>query len=193
MLAWLRWVHWTARPLLALRAGPDALTALGLLLAIAVPFVVGQGGRWPLLGAALVGLSGLVDSLDGAVAVLTGRTTRWGALLDAAADRLSDAAFGAGLWALGAPGVLVAAAVGIGFLHEYIRARAAALGLPDVGAVTVAERPTRVVGAGMFLLAAGLYPGAATGWAIAGAIFGVGTGAVGLGQLLVVVRRRLLG
>ncbi len=58
--------------------------------------------------------------------------------------------------------------------------------------ITVSERPTRIVGATMFLLAAGVYPGAASSWATAGSAFGAVVGFVGLVHLLVVVRRRLL-
>jgi CDP-diacylglycerol--glycerol-3-phosphate 3-phosphatidyltransferase len=65
--------------------------------------------------------------------------------------------------------------------------------MDDVGAVTVSERPTRVVIAAMFCLGAGLYPGVAATWATLGAAAALAVGTVGLVQLLVVVRRRLLG
>ena len=44
-----------------------------------------------MLAALLVGASGLLDNLDGAVAVLSGRTSRWGFVLDSGCDRLADA------------------------------------------------------------------------------------------------------
>jgi CDP-diacylglycerol--glycerol-3-phosphate 3-phosphatidyltransferase len=65
------------------------------------------------------------------------------------------------------------------------------VGLDDIGILTVGERPTRVIVVAMFLLAAGIYPEAATTWATAGAAASLVIGAVALGQLLVVVRRRL--
>jgi len=190
---WLRIAHACAVPLVRAGAAPNALTAVGLLVALGVPAVVVPGGRWVLLAPPLVVVSALVDSLDGAVAVMTGRTTRWGALLDALADRVADTAYLVALWLLGAPAWLAAAAAGVALLHEYARARATAAGMDDVGAVTVSERPTRVVIAAMFVLGAGLYPAAAASWATLGAAAALTVGLVGLAQLLVVVRRRLVG
>lgn len=188
---WLSLSYAAARPLAAARVPPDGLTLLGLVVACAVVPLAALGGRWPLLAAAVAVVSGLADNLDGAVAVLTGRTSRWGAVLDALADRVADAAYVVALVVLGAPVPLAALAGGLSFLHEYARARAAGAGLDDAGVITVAERPTRVIGATAFLLGAGLYPSHAEGWASAGAAFGALVGLVGLAQLLVVVRRRL--
>ncbi|HVN11926.1 MAG TPA: hypothetical protein VMT69_07520, partial [Kineosporiaceae bacterium] len=64
-------------------------------------------------------------------------------------------------------------------------------GMPEIGVVTVSERPTRVIVSAMFLLGAGLYPAASATWATAGAAALTTLGVAGLGQLLVVVRRRL--
>lgn len=189
---WLRVSYAVGRPLAAHGVAPNGLTVVGVVVAAGVVPLAVAGGRWPLLAAPLVVLSGLLDSLDGAVAVLSGRTSRWGALADALADRVSDAAYAVALWYLGAPGWLVAVAAALAFLHEYARARAGGLGLADAVTITVAERPTRVVGATMFLLAAGTYPSAAGSWAGAGAAFGAVTGAVGLGQLLIALRGPLL-
>ena len=63
--------------------------------------------------------------------------------------------------------------------------------MSEVGVVTVWERPTRVVVTAMFLLGAGLYMGSSAQWATWGSWAWLGLGAVGLAQLLVVVRRRL--
>jgi CDP-diacylglycerol--glycerol-3-phosphate 3-phosphatidyltransferase len=63
--------------------------------------------------------------------------------------------------------------------------------MADIGAVTVAERPTRVVVAAAFTLACGLFPASAAAWATAGAAVAAGVGAAGLVQLLAVVHRRL--
>ncbi|WP_460460488.1 CDP-alcohol phosphatidyltransferase family protein [Angustibacter peucedani] len=180
-----------ARPFVAARVAPDVLTVLGLLVACAVVPLAALGGRWPLLAALVVVVSGLADNLDGAVAVITGRTTRWGAVLDALCDRVADGAAVVALAVLGAPPWLAALAAGTALAHEYLRARATAAGLDDAGVITVAERPTRIIGATAFLLGAGLYAGSASSWATAGAAFLAAVGAVGLAQLLVVVRRRL--
>jgi CDP-diacylglycerol--glycerol-3-phosphate 3-phosphatidyltransferase len=189
--AWLRGSYVAARPLARWGVTPNALTAVGVLLAVGVVPLAAAGGHWPLLAVPVVVGSGLVDSLDGAVAVLSGRASRWGALADALADRVSDCAYLVALWLLGAPGWLVVAAGALTFLHEYARARAGGLGLADAATITVAERPTRVVGATMFLLAAGAYPSASVTWTSVGAAFGVVVGVVGLLQLLPTLRRRL--
>jgi phosphatidylglycerophosphate synthase len=179
------------RPLAAARVPPDAVTAAGLAVAALALWPAAAGGRWVLAAVAVVVVSALLDGVDGTVAILTGRVTRWGHVLDSACDRVSDVCFLAALWLAGAPGPLCAAAGTVVFLHEYLRARAAAAGMPEVGVVTVGERPTRVIVTAMFLLGAGLFPGAADGWATAGAGATLAVGAVGLAQLGVVVRDRL--
>jgi len=190
---WLGISHTVARPLVRSGVGPWPVTAAGVAVAVATVWPAGAGGRWPLLAAALVGASGLLDNLDGAVAVLGGRTSGLGFVLDSACDRVADVAYCVALLMAGAPAWLAATGAGLAFLHEYVRARAAVAGMPEVGVVTVSERPTRVIVTAMFLAGAGIYPAAHAGWATAGAAAWVTIGAVGLSQLLWVVRRRLAG
>jgi CDP-diacylglycerol--glycerol-3-phosphate 3-phosphatidyltransferase len=186
---WLAVVHAVATPLVRLRVPPDLVTLLGLAVASAAPALAAVGGPAVVAAAGIVVVSGLVDSLDGAVAVMTDRVTRWGAVLDALADRVSDAAFVAALWVLGAPPALCVAAVAVCWLHEYARARAGAAGMSEVGAITVGERPTRVIIVAMSLLATAARPDEV--WPSLGAWALVGVGLIGFGQLLLVVRRRL--
>ena len=141
--------------------------------------------------AALVALSGLLDNLDGAVAVLTGRVTRWGALLDSVGDRLADGAAYLALWVVGGNAWWVVAAATLGFLHEYARARARALGQRDVLVLTVSERPTRIIVVAMFLLGAGLYPSSASWWGTTGALVSTVLALVAGFQLLRALRRDL--
>jgi phosphatidylglycerophosphate synthase len=185
---WLSLSYAVARPFAAARVSPDLVTVLAVLLAAAALGPAAAGGWWLLLAAALVVLSGLLDNVDGAVAVLTGRATPWGAVLDAVADRIADLLLLVTLLLAGAPVVACALGGALMFLLEYLRARVAAAGLTDVGVVTVWERPTRVIVTAAFLVA-----GAVVGdpWPALGAWAWVGLGAVGLVQLAVVVRRRL--
>ncbi len=188
---WLALVYACARPLAAVRVPPDLITVAGLALAGAVAWLAAVGGRWVLLAVALVVLSGLVDNLDGAVAVLTDRTSRWGYVLDSVVDRGADLLYLLALWLVGAPaGVCVAGGVAM-FLLEYTRARAGAGGMSEVGVVTIAERPTRVIITAAFLLGAGMYVSAAEDWASAGAWAWLVVSVVGLAQLLIAVRNRL--
>lgn len=188
---WLALVYSLARPLAARGAPPDLLTVAGLLAAGLVVGLTALGGRWLIAAAAAVAVSGLLDGLDGAVAVLAGRVSAFGSVLDSLVDRCSDLLYLAALAVAGAdPRVCVVGGV-VTLLHEYARARATAVGLPDVGVVTVSERPTRLAVAAAFLLAAGLLPASATWWAQAGALAWVAVGLLGLAQLIVMLRRRL--
>jgi CDP-diacylglycerol--glycerol-3-phosphate 3-phosphatidyltransferase len=188
---WIGISYRVALPLARAGAGPNTVTALGLLVALGTVPAAAGGGRWPLLAVLATVLSGLFDNLDGAVAVLTGRTTRGGAVLDALCDRIADAGYCAALWLAGAAGPVAVLGGGLAWLHEYLRARAAVAGMSEIGIVTVSERPTRVIVTAMFLLGCGLYPASASGWALAGAAAWSGLGLIGLVQLVVVVGRRL--
>lgn len=188
---WLRGIFQVAHPLAALGVAPDVLTLWGGLAAGLVPALAALGSRWPLLAVPVVVVSGLTDNLDGAVAALTDRSSPFGAVLDSVVDRLADAFYLVALWTLGAqPGLCVGAAAVAG-LQEYARARAGAVGMREVGVVTVSERPTRVILTAFGLLAAGLAPAYATATATAATAALLGVGLVGFGQLLVVLRRRL--
>jgi phosphatidylglycerophosphate synthase len=187
---WLSLVYRAARPLAAARVAPDAVTAAGALVSGTAVAAAALGGRWLVVAALTVVLSGLLDNLDGAVAVLTGRTSAWGYVLDSVVDRVSDGLYLAALWVAGAPGVVCVAAGGLTLLQEYARARAGVAGMTEVGVVTVWERPSRVIVTALFLLGAGTYADAG-GWSGAGALAWLTLAAVGCGQLAVAVRRRL--
>ncbi len=183
---WLALMHLAARPLL--RVPPNVVTGVAVLVALASLAPAWAGGGWAALVALAVALSGVLDGLDGAVAVLAGRCTRWGFVLDSVADRVADAAVLVAFWLLGASaGWCVAAGVGLGML-EYTRARAMAGGMTELGVVTVGERPVRLAVAVVFLLA-----GAVGGpvWFDVGVALTAGLSLIGLVQLLVVVRRLL--
>jgi phosphatidylglycerophosphate synthase len=173
------------------RVPPTVVTLAGLVLAWAVVPIADAGSRWPLVAALVVVASGLADSLDGTVAVLSGRVSRGGALLDAVCDRVADAAYGVALWAVGAPAWLCLGWVGLSFLAEYVRARGQALLGSVVDIVTVGERPTRVVVAALFLAAAGLLVDHEDDVVTVGAAAGAGAAVVGLVRLGVGLRRRL--
>jgi CDP-diacylglycerol--glycerol-3-phosphate 3-phosphatidyltransferase len=177
---WLRLTFRLAAPLAAAGVSPHLLTAAGLLAAALVPVAAYAG--YPLVAVPLIALSGLLDALDGAVAVVADRVTPLGSLLDSVADRVGEALLLAGLWLAGATGWVCVLAGAAMWLHEYVRARAAGAGLAGLGAVTVGERPVRliVVGAGFALG----QPDAAAGLSVA-------LGLAGLVHLLAVVRRAL--
>jgi phosphatidylglycerophosphate synthase len=188
---WLRLSYAAARPLAVAGVAPDVLTLWGLWCALAVLVAALGGGRWLLAAALLLGVSGLADSLDGCVAVLTDRATRWGYVLDSLVDRVADVVY---LLALVAAGGAAWAAVAAGtalFLLEYLRARAGNAGVEEIAVVTVGERGARVALCAGGLLSAGLFAERAA--LVAGSTLGVLAllGAVALVQLAVAVRRRL--
>jgi len=124
---------------------PDTLTLAGLALNIGAAYIIATGHFLP--GGLLVLVAGLCDLLDGALARFINQTSKFGALFDSLADRISEAAlfFGLLVWYLlrgSAMGVVLAFAALIGsFLVSYVRARAEGLGLEcKVGLFTRAER-----------------------------------------------------
>lgn len=131
VLGWLRLVHVLGA---RLRVNPNLITALSVVAAALVLTVP------PWAGALLVVLSSVCDGLDGAVAVLQDRVTRLGARLDAIADRLCDLLFVLALVVAGAPWWL-GAAVAVAIL--VLEGSRIVVGRPL--AITVAERPTRVI------------------------------------------------
>lgn len=190
---WLRLAYASGR--LAVRAGatPAVVTVAGVVLSLGVPLIVPAPGG-PFLAAVLVLAAAVADAVDGAVAVLGGRASRLGAVYDGVADRIGEACWLVALWRLGAPGWLVVTGGALAWLQEYLRARAGAAGMAEVGVVTVAERPTRVIVAVVGLLACGVAglllrqaPAAATVTAAVWALFAV----VGLIQLYRGVRAAL--
>ena len=101
-------------------------------------------------GALVVGFFVLADMLDGAMARQRGGGTRFGAVLDATCDRISDGAVFCGLlwWAafgLDSPELVVATMICLvsSQVISYIKARAEATALSGDGGLI--ERPERLV------------------------------------------------
>ena len=125
---------------------PNVLTFINLVLNIVAAYVITTGHF--LLGGVLVLVAGLFDLLDGALARFTKQTTKFGAILDSVADRISEAAILCGLLIWYIPQerasleiVLIFIVLIGSFLISYIRARAEGLGWQcQVGLFTRAER-----------------------------------------------------
>ena len=135
----------------ALRIGltPDTVTIIGTagsVLAALTLFPIGQ--LW--WGAVAVWFFVLADMLDGAMARQRGGGTRFGAVLDATCDRISDGAVFCGLlwWAafgLHSSSLMVATLICLvtSQVISYIKARAEASGLSGGGGLI--ERPERLI------------------------------------------------
>lgn len=188
---WLRLTYALAAPLGRRGVSPDVLSLVGLGLGAALVAAAVPGGPWAIVPGVLAVVTGMTDGLDGAVAVLTGRTSRAGAVLDSVVDRVTDVAFFTALWIWGAPGLLVAGGMALTLMQEYARARAGAQGVAEIGVVTVWERSSRIIVVAFCGLAIAILPvrddvlaGCAGAMALAGA-------AVAAGQLGLALRRLL--
>ncbi|MCK4863278.1 MAG: CDP-alcohol phosphatidyltransferase family protein [Dehalococcoidales bacterium] len=126
---------------------PNAVTWLGFCITIgAAALVVTEH----LLAAGIVVLvAGFFDMLDGALARVTNRVTRFGGILDSTLDRLSEAILLLALLAIFAREGQVAESLLVGFallgslMVSYIRARMEGLGIEcKAGLFT---RPERVI------------------------------------------------
>jgi CDP-diacylglycerol---glycerol-3-phosphate 3-phosphatidyltransferase len=124
---------------------PDILTIIGCVVNIGAAVLVAMNNL--LVGGILTLVSGLFDILDGALARYTGKSTKFGALLDSTLDRVSEAVIFFGLVILyaGAGNLLMCslaiAALIFSFLISYVRARAEGLDIEcSVGFFTRTER-----------------------------------------------------
>jgi len=136
-----------ARPLARLGVSPNLLTVSS--------FVCGAGA-----GAAfafdrifvawiLIVLSGFLDMIDGRVAELSGRTSRFGAILDSTLDRYAEfALFGGLVWRFRSGGTAILAALALtgSIMVSYTRARAEGLGFECREGL--AQRPERYAAVG---------------------------------------------
>ena len=188
---WLTLAYTLAVPLA--RTSPLVATAAGLLVAGAAVGPAAAGGAWLIAAGLFVGLSGLLDSLDGALAIAGGRASRRGFVLDPAVDRLTEVAYALALWVAGASGWLAAAFGALCWLPDYLRARAGQAGVSETGAISVWERPTRVAMAGFTLGGAGIVSAVVDPAVVvtSGAAVGCLLGIVGTAQLGVQLRRAL--
>lgn len=138
-----------ARALLAMGVSPDVITWLGTAGVAAGAFAFYPRGEF-LVGTLVIAAFVFSDTLDGTMARLSGRSSRWGAFLDSTLDRVADASvFGALLlWFAGRghdpwlAGVTLVCLIG-GAVVSYAKARAEGLGL--TANVGIAERSERLV------------------------------------------------
>ena len=142
--AYLSAMQKMARPLATAGLAPNALTAASIGPALVAAGLVGAGRGWAIAGGVVVLAVGLMDGIDGAVAVATRRATSLGEVLDAVVDCVGPV-----VEARRRSVVAAAVAAGIALLlMEYVRTRAQVVD-PAVGRITPAERPTRVIALGL--------------------------------------------
>jgi CDP-diacylglycerol--glycerol-3-phosphate 3-phosphatidyltransferase len=139
----------TARACLRVGLTPDAVTIFGTIVAVAGALTLFPMGKL-FAGALVVAFFVLFDMLDGAMARERGGGTRFGAVLDATCDRVSDGAVFCGLlwwvaFGLRDRPLVVATLICLvtSQVISYIKARAEASGLRGDGGII--ERPERLI------------------------------------------------
>ena len=135
---WLQISYATAKFFAKLRVTPNLLTFAGLFFAIALWQFANS---W--VAALFLVLSLFFDGIDGSLAILQKKTSKFGAFTDSFVDRISEVFWALALYKLGAPAALVFVALLATYVQEYIRARSGGLGHNEVGIVTICERPVR--------------------------------------------------
>jgi len=144
---WLSISYVVARALSALRITPNVLTLLGVLTAMAALF-------YPFSVVALIFLvlSLICDGVDGSVAIVSGKVSRFGATLDAIADRITEGLWFFALYQWGIAPEFCLALFSLALTQEYARARMASLGFHEIGVITIAERPVRASAIAIFMV-----------------------------------------
>jgi CDP-diacylglycerol---glycerol-3-phosphate 3-phosphatidyltransferase len=126
---------------------PDVLTWLGFFITIGAAVLVVTDHF--LAAGILVLVAGLFDLLDGALARLTDRVSRFGAVLDSTLDRLSEAAVLLALLVVFVRGQHIDASLLVGvtllgsLMVSYIRARMEGMGIECQAGIFT--RPERVI------------------------------------------------
>ncbi len=135
---WLSISYALSTPLVRLKVSPNSLSLLGVIASI---FTYTEANHY--YAIAILALSLVSDGIDGTVAILSGKASKRGAMVDAICDRIGETFWALALYKLGAPAWIVGVAWVCAFTQEYARARIAGLGDYRIDVVTIAERPVR--------------------------------------------------
>ena len=135
---WLSISYLIVKPISRVRITPNILTMFGLFFGVIL--FLNANTSW---ASVLLVLSLICDGIDGSLAILTKKPTKWGAILDSVVDRLTEIFWVLALYKIGADLKLLVLVLLTASLQEYVRARSAGLGVSEVGIVTFAERPVR--------------------------------------------------
>ncbi len=135
---WLTISYYLVKPLAKLRVTPNMLSIAGLIFGVALYLNAQNPWAIGLLVASL-----LCDGIDGSLAIITNKASKWGAALDSILDRTTELFWVLTFISIGGNQYIVICAAVLAFAQEYLRARAGGLGLTEVGVVTISERPVR--------------------------------------------------
>ncbi len=122
-----------ARFFSTLGISPNVVTVIGFFLMVGIAIVLAQG--YLFWGGLLIIAAALFDAVDGSLARMMGRTSRFGAFLDSTLDRYSEAMTFLGLFIFLSGQnqrvelMLIYATVVGSLMVSYVRARAEGLGI----------------------------------------------------------------
>jgi CDP-diacylglycerol--glycerol-3-phosphate 3-phosphatidyltransferase len=154
-----KWMRWLLEPLARLinRTGvsPNLLTVMGFVLTVGVAYVLATGHLQ--IGGVLLAIAGLFDALDGTLARLAGRRSRFGAFLDSTVDRFSEAVIFLGLLVHYTQhggrqeSFLIYATLVGSLMVSYARARAESIGIECKGGILTRFERAVVLVVGLIL------------------------------------------
>lgn len=123
---------------------PNSLTLTGLVLvAIASLFIIEKRFIMAILFALV---ASLFDALDGSLARLQGKVTKFGGVLDSVVDRYEDALLVTSIWfSLGINPIIGFFVLAGSLITSYSRARLEAEGVGNLSSVGLVERPERLI------------------------------------------------
>ena len=185
--AWGRLMSPLADALLKMGVTPDMVTIGGTVVSVVLALWLLPTGHL-FLGAILLGVFTVLDTVDGLMARRSGRSGPWGAFLDSTLDRVTDGAIFGGLVVhfVLRDDLLTAwfalACLVLGAVVPYARARAEGLGM--TANVGIAERGDRIL---VSLVATGLVGLGVTHWLLT-----VALGLLAAASLVTVVQRMLV-
>jgi phosphatidylglycerophosphate synthase len=135
---WLSISYLIVKPISRVKITPNILTMLGLFFGLLL--FINAKTFW---APGLLVLSLICDGIDGSLAIITKKSTKWGAILDSVVDRLTEIYWVLALYKIGVDLRFLILVLLTASLQEYVRARSTGLGVSEVGIVTFAERPVR--------------------------------------------------
>jgi CDP-diacylglycerol--glycerol-3-phosphate 3-phosphatidyltransferase len=133
-----------AYPLVSAGISPNHITVAGMLLSLAAGVLFAAGAIF--WGGMLLWASALMDPIDGTVARLSGKVSRFGALLDSTLDRYSELFVFFGLMVYFKNGrmlIVVMLALMGSIMVSYVKARAESLGQKEFRGLM--QRPERII------------------------------------------------
>lgn len=159
---WAKIMTPPANALNRIGVSPDLVTIVGTLgVLVGALLCFPRGWLWQ--GVLVVSIFVFADMLDGQMAKISGKASTWGAFLDSSLDRLGDAAVFGGilLYFAGPRGSLgwasvALAALALGQLTSYVKARAESLGFTCSGGLAARADRLLLILVGAFLAGLGV-------------------------------------